>query len=364
MSTHFSRSLTGVVIAAILVVCRSGVAAEIRWSTDIEDTLSQASASNQLVLIEFTADWCVFCKKMEKTTFKDPQVAQRISRDFLAVRIDADKNKALVKDLGIKGLPAILVVSPDLKVVDRISGFQTPEALVPKLDAITAARMSQSRPPAIAGAQNPQRPPARSAPPQNAIERNTYGPAPGELQFEPLSQEEAPKVGMRRPSTPPRKQVPVEPHRGRSDQSVAQNTNPDSESFFKTISRERGSRDTTGSSPSFDGLCVVSAVDNRELVRGSASHQMNYKGRTLYFSSAENKDRFRVSPAVYWPMLDGLCPMTLLQDEEQVEGKLEFAAIYRKRIWLFTSSAGMQEFLQDPGDVAEEALQLAEELQR
>ena len=359
MSTHFSRSFTGVVVAAVLVICRSSVAADVRWSTDIEDTLSRASTSNQLVLIEFTADWCVYCKKMEKTTFKDPQVVQRISRDFLAVQVDADRNKALVKDLGIKGLPAILVVSPDLKVIDRISGFQTPEALVPKLDAITAARMNQSRAPAMASTQNPQRPPTRNAPPQNS-----YGPAPGELQFEPLSQEEAPKVGMRRPSSPPRKQVPVEPYRGRSDQNVAQNTNPDSESFFKTISRERGSRDTADSSPSFEGLCVVSAVDNRELVRGSASHQMKYKGRTLYFSSAENKDRFRESPAIYWPMLDGLCPMTLLVDEEQVEGKLEFAAIYRKRIWLFTSSAAMQEFLQDPGDVAEEALQLAEELQR
>jgi thioredoxin 1 len=369
MSTHFSRSLVGVLLAAAVAVCPGIEAAEIPWSTDIEQSLQQAAAGNQLVLMEFTADWCVFCKKMEKNTFTNANVAQRISRNFVAVRVDADQNKDLVKDLGIKGLPAILVVSPDLKVVERISGFQTAEALIPKLDAITAAHASQNRPPAMARTQNaPQRQldsPVQQKqfePPSTAPSR----PTPGELQFEAITQEEAPRVGARRPAAATRNPVFEAPEFAQPEPAVTKTPNADAESFFKTISRKQEQRNAAPApaAPSFGGLCIVSAVDDRELINGKSSSQLNYKGRTLYFSSIENKERFQASPANYWPMLDGACAMTLLQDERQVEGSLEFAAVYRKRIWLFTSQSAMQEFLRDPADAAEEAVELAAELNR
>lgn len=368
MSTHFIRSSVGAFLTAAVVLCQVSEAAEIPWSTDIEHSLQQAAANNQLVLMEFTADWCVFCKKMEKNTFTNAKVAQRISDNFVAVRVDADQNKDLVKDLGIKGLPAILVVSPDLKVVDRISGFQTAEALIPKLDAITVAHASRIRPPAMAGTQNaPQRPVNRPAqqkpfePPAMAPSR----PAPGELQFEAITQEEAPRVGGLRPAARTRTPVFETPELSQSEPAVKQSPNADAESFFKTISRKQQRNSAPASaSPSFGGLCIVSAVDDRELVNGNSGSQLAYKGRTLYFSSIEHKERFQASPGNYWPMLDGACAMTLLQDERQVEGSLEFAAVYRKRIWLFTSQSAMQEFLRDPADAAEEAVELAAELSR
>ena len=109
-------------------------AEEISWATDPEQALQEAADSGKPVLMQFTASWCVYCKRMEKSTFTSEEVAERISEDFVAVRVDADKHKDLVKDLEIKGLPAILVVSPDLEILHRISGFQTAEALMTELD--------------------------------------------------------------------------------------------------------------------------------------------------------------------------------------------------------------------------------------
>ncbi|MEZ6032723.1 MAG: thioredoxin domain-containing protein [Planctomycetaceae bacterium] len=369
MSTHFSRIFVGVCLAAVVVMCPGSEAAEIPWSTDIEQSLQHAAANNQLVLMEFTADWCVFCKKMEKNTFTNANVAQRISRNFVAVRVDADQNKELVKDLGIKGLPAILVVSPDLKVVERISGFQTAEALIPKLDAITAAHASQIRPPAMARTQHAPQRPVNNPVQQKPFEPQPMAPSrpiPGELQFEAITQEEAPRVGAPRAAAPSRNPVFETPEFAQPEPAVTRTSNPDAESFFKTISRKQEQRHAApvSAAPSFGGLCIVSAVDNRELVKGNSGNQLNYKGRTLYFSSIEHKERFQASPANYWPMLDGACAMTLLQDERQVEGSLEFAAVYRKRIWLFVSQNAMQEFLRHPADAAEEAVELVAELNR
>ena len=69
-------------------------------------------------------------------------------------------------------------------------------------------------------------------------------------------------------------------------------------------------------------------------------------------------------PATYWPMLDGACPITLLQNEQRVAGHLEFAAVFRKRIWIFASQEAMQEFVRYPADMAKDATELAAELQQ
>ena len=369
MSANLNRRVIIFVLAAAMINCKSGMAAEIPWSTNIEDALHQAAANGQPVLMEFTAEWCVFCKKMEKTTFKNADVAQRISRDFVAVKVDADQNKDLVKDLGIKGLPAILIVSPDLKVIERISGFQTPEVLIPKLEAVTAALLTQGLPATIVSAQDPTQRPKNAVSRQESFEPQAAKPsrpARKELEFEAITQDEAPRAG-RRPSVAPLKTPLVDVQvAGQPKPAMPDATDTDPDSFFRTISREQTPQDAepAKSGPAFDGLCIVSAVDGRELVKGTDRNQVNYRGKILYFSSIEHKEQFLASPATYWPMLDGDCPMTLIEDEKRVAGSLEFAAVFRKHIWLFASQEAMQEFLGNPADVAEEATELAAELQR
>ncbi len=396
MAASFDRKLSGLVIVIVAMCCSSVGAAEIPWSTNLEDSLHRAAANGQPVLMEFTADWCVFCKKMEKNTFPNPQVTQRISSNFVAVRVDADQNKDLVKDLGIKGLPAILIVSPDMKVIKRISGFQTPEALVKQLDEEISARPTQASPPMIASSsvqsERPINQPVRQQPPQqqqpqfdpqqqqpqrrqqngfqpDAVVATT--PPRGELVFEAISQEEAPRAGaprtQNRTSQDPRKHqifdVPGSQNRQPAKPKLANN---EAESFFKTISQEgesRGSKDTD-SAPAFGGLCVVSALEDHELLNGAAKYQIRYRGHTLHFASIEKKEQFESSPNTYWPMLDGACAIAMLEKEELVEGSLEFAAVFRKRIWLFSSQKAMDEFLSDPADIAEEAIEFAAELQR
>ena len=369
MSVNFSRSLAVVVLAVAMALSRSGAAAEIPWSTDIEDSLHRADSNSQLVFMEFTADWCVFCKKMEKNTFTNDEVTQRISSNFVAVKVDADQNKDLVKDLGIKGLPAILIVSPDLKVIERISGFQTPEALITKLDAITAAHPNRGKHNALVSSGNsPQRSMNRPSQPEqfepDAVASSR--PATKELEFEAITQDEAPRVGNRQTANPSKRPLIDDASGQQPKPAITETVSADSESFFKTISREQesGEEAPEKSGPAFNGLCIVSAVEGRELVNGTADNQINYRGHTLYFSSTENKERFISEPDAFWPVLDGICAMTLLADERRVEGSLEFAAVFRKRIWLFTSQEAMREFLHDPVDIAEEATEVVAELER
>ncbi len=311
---------------------------ELEWSTDIEGSLREAAAAGKPVLLEFTAPWCAYCKRMEKTTFTDPAVVARISDQFVPVRVDADQHKDLVSELGIKGLPAILVVSPDLQIIERISGFQTAEALVPKLDKITAVRN-----PAATAAQRV----ASSRPP--ASNSHTVAPQRAELEFEPITHEAA---------------APGRRSNVRSISTLSGNPIAETETAESRVPQERQSSSTskemlkTRNGPkivaAFGGTCLVSAVEDRELVPGLPSRQLDYRGRLLYFRTEGHKQQFLSQPAKYWPMLDGACAMTLLNDGERVEGQLQFAAVFRKRIWLFTTEEAMRDFLLDPSEVTAE----------
>jgi len=79
------------------------------------------------------------------------------------------------------------------------------------------------------------------------------------------------------------------------------------------------------------GYDVIAYFRDGRPVRGSALHQLRYKGATWRFASAESLGRFRADPAAYAPQFGGYCAWAVSQgylapgDPEQwkiVDGKL------------------------------------------
>ena len=92
-----------------------------------DDAIARAKKDQKLIVIDFTAKWCVPCKKMSKVTFPDPKVAPLLKRCIFLV-IDTDEHPALAERFGIVGLPDIRFLTPDGKEIKRLLNFQTPEA--------------------------------------------------------------------------------------------------------------------------------------------------------------------------------------------------------------------------------------------
>ncbi len=62
--------------------------------------------SDKLVLVDFYAEWCAPCKKMKP--YLD-EIGKEMADKVKVVRIDADVNKQLTKELGISGLPVLFL---------------------------------------------------------------------------------------------------------------------------------------------------------------------------------------------------------------------------------------------------------------
>ena len=75
------------------------------------DLKAQLSQSNSLIMLDFYADWCMECRKMEATTFRDDRVMKALAHAKI-LRIDmtdnTDKHKALLNYFRLFGPPALL----------------------------------------------------------------------------------------------------------------------------------------------------------------------------------------------------------------------------------------------------------------
>jgi thioredoxin-related protein len=93
---------------------------------DYQKGLETAKKSGHLMQIDWTAEWCGWCKKLEAETYADPEVAKYIAATFVNVRLDKDnaKNGDLAEKMKVEGIPALIFVDGDGRVVGRIEGFK------------------------------------------------------------------------------------------------------------------------------------------------------------------------------------------------------------------------------------------------
>ncbi|CAA6826926.1 MAG: Cytochrome c-type biogenesis protein DsbD, protein-disulfide reductase (EC [uncultured Thiotrichaceae bacterium] len=83
----------------------------VRTLAELDQAVLNAKQNKQTVMLDFYADWCISCKEMEHTTFKDPQVVQALSKTVLLqadVTDNNDDDKALMKRFGLFGPPGIM----------------------------------------------------------------------------------------------------------------------------------------------------------------------------------------------------------------------------------------------------------------
>ncbi len=95
-------------------------------------------------MLDFYADWCVSCREMERFTFSDPGVAQRMA-GMLLLQADVTQNnaedRALLKRFKLFGPPGIMFFAPGGRLLaqPRVVGFQDAARFSASLDQAAAS---------------------------------------------------------------------------------------------------------------------------------------------------------------------------------------------------------------------------------
>jgi YHS domain-containing protein/thiol-disulfide isomerase/thioredoxin len=252
------RGIYSAVIAIGLglgVMLSNAMSAPLSWRQDLRAAAAEAAGSGKPMLVKVGTSWCGYCRKMSRETFSEPTVVDHISNCFVPVHLDGDAHRRLVKSLGVKSYPTTIILSPDMKVVSKITGFRTAKQLNDELSGLCGH----------AGA---------TASAQLASKASVF-------------------AGL----------CPVSPVLDgklvNGDPRLRLSYHGFDLAFASAAHREAFRKSPERYWPSIDGYCAVSAVDEAKLQPGELELALLYQGRIWLFASQLHMERFRERPDHY-----------------------------------------------------------------
>jgi thioredoxin-related protein len=69
----------------------------IQWMS-WEEAIEASNQNPKKIFIDMYTDWCGWCKRMDATTFKDPEIVKYMNEHFYAVKFDAEQKEEVIYD--------------------------------------------------------------------------------------------------------------------------------------------------------------------------------------------------------------------------------------------------------------------------
>lgn len=128
-------SVPSIALLALLLVAPNVHAAGAGWLDSVDEAMQQARATDRYVLVDLYADWCGWCKTLEKEVFTT-QVFRDFAKDFVLLRVDVEdggEGSRLQVRYGVSSLPTMLILDAGGIQVGTVPGYSPAPAYVAAL---------------------------------------------------------------------------------------------------------------------------------------------------------------------------------------------------------------------------------------
>ncbi len=102
-----------------------------------DEGLKLANESGRPMFVNFTTSWCGYCKKMNRTTFKETEVIKALNAEYISIKVNCESNRELDVDgykiternlakaeYGVRGYPTYWLLKSDATRIAPLSGYQ------------------------------------------------------------------------------------------------------------------------------------------------------------------------------------------------------------------------------------------------
>ncbi len=101
----------------------------INWHT-FGEGMELGKSEKKMIFIHFYADWCFYCRKMAKETFRNPSVISSLNNDFVAIWVNSDKNRKVASVFGVRALPTTWFLTAKGEKIGNLPGYVSADQLL------------------------------------------------------------------------------------------------------------------------------------------------------------------------------------------------------------------------------------------
>lgn len=135
--TSAASRVAGVLV--VLVLAGPLAAQEVQWRHDYNVARREAAELSRPLLLDFYTDNCLWCKRLDSSTFRDQGVVTTLNDRFIPLKVDAGKEVLLAQTLHIESFPTVVLAAPDGKILDTAVGYLDAPHLNERLAKVLAS---------------------------------------------------------------------------------------------------------------------------------------------------------------------------------------------------------------------------------
>lgn len=110
----------------------------IQWQEWTPETFEKALNQNKMLLINVGMEGCTACNRMEKQTYRNPDVVRLVNQHFIAISVDSQARPDVGERYSDWGWPATAFLMPDATQVFAMAGNRFPGNFIPILEDLIA----------------------------------------------------------------------------------------------------------------------------------------------------------------------------------------------------------------------------------
>jgi thioredoxin-related protein len=88
-----------------------------------DEGMAMGKEAGKKIIINFYADWCGYCNKMNREIFSKGEAADFINQNFVPIRINTDVETQLAEKYRVSGLPTTWFLDKDGEGIMNIPGY-------------------------------------------------------------------------------------------------------------------------------------------------------------------------------------------------------------------------------------------------